>query len=327
MGWMGYLLVNFGGPRTLEEVPSFLTELLCDRDVIRTPWPAWLHRLCFTRIAKKRAAKISSDYARIGGRSPIFFDTEAMREALLKHLAAPVLSFHRYLPATHEASIAAIESCAAQTICVIPLFPQFCSATTGSVARFLDTRLSLPARHKLRWIRSYPDHPAFLAAWRQKIGTFLKEQHLSEKETILLFSAHGIPKKWIEEGDSYEQECRRSFCKIKEAFPDALGVLAYQSKFGRGEWLSPSTEEVCAAIEPQRLQRSAVVVVPVTFTSDHIETLFEIEELYLPLLRKRSIRAHRCPALNLDSEWIASLASIAREEDFVSTESLYKRGK
>ncbi len=321
---MEYLLVNFGGPRNLEEVPSFLEELLCDRDVVRARLPGWLHSWFFRRIARKRAFKVSCDYEKIGGRSPIFFDTEKMREALSKSLGAPVFTFHRYLPSTHKASLAAIELSLAKEICVIPLFPQFCFATTGSIARFLTKGLSSQVCHKLRWIRSYADHPAFIQVWQKKISAFLEEKGLCEAETMLLFSAHGVPKKFIEEGDVYEQECQTSFAKVMEGFPSAFGTLCYQSKFGRGVWLTPSTEEVCAKIASWSSGRESIVVIPITFTSDHIETLFEIEELYLPLLRQYSSKTYRCPALNLDVEWIKALTAIAKQGSLVSTGSLIR---
>jgi len=140
----------------------------------------------------------------------------------------------------------------------------------------------------------------------------LKEQSLDEKETILLFSAHGLPRSFIEEGDPYEKECRRSVQEIVREFPQVLSRLAYQSKFGRGEWLRPSTIETCQEILQWCEGRKNVVIVPITFTSDHIETLFEIEELYLPPIREKGLQAYRLPALNLDPFWISMFAQIAK---------------
>ncbi len=297
------LLVNFGGPRHLEEIEPFLRELLCDQDVIRTPFPPFLHNWIFGRVATKRSVAVRADYEKIGGASPIYFDTEAIANALAKLLNCRVLTFHRYLPATHAASFAAIQQ--HTRLCALPLFPQFCSATTGSAIRFLSRS------QQIRWIHSYANHPAFLNAYQKRIRTFLHEHHLQEEETALLFSAHGVPRSFIASGDCYEKECNASFQGVMRFFPKALGKLSYQSKFGKGEWLRPYTNEICQTSAAWAKGKKQIVIVPITFTSDHIETLFEIEELYLPLIRAQSIDAYRCPALNLEPYWIEALATIA----------------
>lgn len=317
-----YLLVNFGGPRSAEEIEPFLKELLRDRDVIRTKFPTWLHNWLFGRIARKRALKIRLDYERIGF-SPIYGDTEAIKRILETMLGSTVLTFHRYLPATHRDSLLNLEKCK-NPIRVVPLFPQFCYGTTGSIARFFSNHLSKAAQSRLQWIKSYGDHPEFISAWQKKIARFLEENTLEAKETILLFSAHGVPRSFIEEGDPYEEECQRSFSAILKGFPDTLGRLSYQSKFGRGEWLRPYTDEACQEILSWHEGRKAVVFVPLTFTSDHIETLFEIEELYLPIIRSRELKAYRCPALNFEPEWIFALETIAKRSTLHPNQALIR---
>lgn len=314
-----FLLVNFGGPRNFEEIAPFLKELLCDRDVIRTRFPHFFHNWFFGRIAKKRALKIRHDYEQIGGRSPIYSDTEALATELSKRLKAPVLTFHRYLPSTHRETLEKIN--AAKQLKVIPLFPQFCYATTGSIARFFGTR---GAAQNLRWIQSYAAHPAFTKAYARRIEEFLREKELREEETVFLFSAHGVPKSFIEEGDIYESECQASFTNVMHHFPKAHGRLCYQSKFGRGEWLRPYTNEACEQILTWHQGRKNVVIVPISFTSDHIETLFEIEKLYLPILASKGLNAYRCPALNLEPYWIDALVEIAQETSLHDNRALIR---
>ena len=187
----GYLLVNFGGPRNLDEVPFFLEALLRDRDVIRTRLPKLVHHWLFGRVARKRALKVRHDYEQIGGKSPIYFDTETLAEELRKRLGTQVLTFHRYLPETHAESLKKIEDFQGEQLVVIPLFPQFCYATTGSIARFLQ--LQLPSVNKLRWVKSYAGHPSFIQSYRRRIAGFLRDNGLREEETALLFSALGPP--------------------------------------------------------------------------------------------------------------------------------------
>ena len=304
------LLVNFGGPRNGEEIEPFLKELLCDPDVIRTRFPKWLHDWFFKRVAKKRALKIRNDYERIGF-SPIYGDTEGLRLALEQASPSPILTFHRYLPSTHENSLRQIEERPESQIRALPLFPQFCYGTTGSVARFFSKRLSPATLAKLHWVKSYADHPSFIEAWQKRITRFIAEKNLKSEEICLFFSAHGVPQAFIDGGDPYKEECERSFHAVMKGFPNIPARLAYQSKFGRGEWLRPYTDEECKKPFTWAGSRKHVVFVPISFTSDHIETLFEIEELYLPLVRAQGLQAHRCPALNRDPAWLTALRIIA----------------
>jgi ferrochelatase len=319
-----YLLVNFGGPRSLSEVEPFLVELLCDKDVVRTWFPNVFHDWFFSRVAKKRAKKVAHDYEAIGGKSPIYFDTEILAEKLSKKLGSKVLTFHRYLPDTHRSSLQALEQCVSSDLRVLPLFPQFCYATTGSIARFFTERLSPKTLDKMLWVQSYASHEGFIASYQQCIREFLQTHAIAEKEVVLLFSAHGVPQKFVDEGDIYKSECEASFQKVMEAFPDALGRLCFQSKFGRGEWLRPYTNEACEEILSWSVGRKQVVVVPISFTSDHIETLFEIEELYLPVIRAKGLSAYRCPALNLEPHWVEALAKIFGSSELCSTKQLVR---
>lgn len=321
---MEYLLVNFGGPRTLEEVPFFLKELLTDRDLIWTSYPDFFHKFLFGRIAKKRARSVASDYGLIGGRSPIYFDTEKMAEIIKEKGKKTVHTFHRYLPATHEASIQSLEASSSEEIYVLPLFPQYSFATTGSIARFFSKRLSPKTVAKLKWVKSYPDHPSFVLSFQKKIQDFLTEKELKEEETAFIFSAHGLPAKFIEKGDPYQKECLLSYKAIRAAFPNATTQLSYQSKFGKGQWLTPSTEEVCKAALQWSEKRKNIVIVPLSFPSDHIETLFEIEYQYLPLIREQGLFAYRCPALNLEPYWMDRLLDLFKAEKFLPTHELYR---
>lgn len=321
-----YLLVNFGGPRNLLEIEEFLIELLTDQEVIRTPFPKFIHNLLFTRVAKKRSKKIIPDYASIGGKSPIFEDTESIAKCVGQILKTDILTFHRYLPKTHDSFLKAIESLHdAKEIRVFPMFPQFSYATTGSIALWLSKKLSAATLKKLRWIKSYPSHPSYVANMQKCLRDFLNEKGLKEEETILLFSAHGLPKRFICTGDPYQKECIHSFDEIRGHFPKALARLSYQSQFGKEEWIRPYTAEVCEDICNWAEGRKNVVIIPLSFTSDHIETLYEIEELYLEPIRKAGLSAFRCPALNLREDWISAVAELFEKNEVVNNEALLRK--
>lgn len=303
------ILVNFGGPRNLNEVRPFLTELLTDQEVVRTSFPKLIHRLFFSYVARKRARFVALDYAKIGGKSPIFEDTEAIASSLKKQLGMHVIPFHRYLPSTHAAFIRQIEETDDEPV-VFPLFPQYSYATTGSIALWFAQHLESTLVNRLRWIPSYADESSYTASCIRLLKSFLKENGLKEEESLLFFSPHGLPQTFISTGDVYETQCKASYKMISEAFPSAKSLLAYQSKFGKGEWLRPYTIDVCEKIEEYAKDKKHVVFFPLSFTSDHIETLFEVEEQYLPVVRKKGYQAWRCPALNLREDWISTIAEL-----------------
>lgn len=319
-----YLIVNFGGPRDLQEIAVFLRALLTDQDVVRTGWPQFLHNLFFSRIAKKRATKIAHDYASIGGGSPIYKDTEELASKLRQFFHAPVLTFHRYLPTTHKKFIEEIEKLDCEDILVFPMFPQFTYATTGSIARWLSQYISPGTVAKLRWYKSYPAHPAFIRATQYIIREFLNNARIALEDVFFLFSAHGIPQKFISTGDPYQRECEASYQAVMAGFKGVPSLLSYQSKFGKGEWLRPYTEDIATQILDYHQNKSIVIVVPISFTSDHIETLFEIEQLYLPLMQKSGIQAYRCPALGLSPIWIEAIQEILGHQDWSINKALVR---
>jgi ferrochelatase len=318
------LLVNFGGPRSLEEIGPFLTSLLTDVDVIRTSFPRFFEKWFFRQVALRRAKKIAKDYELIGGKSPIFEDTEALAREIRSRLNVPVITFHRYLTATHADSLKQIEECSSEKLIVFPLYPQFSYATTGSIARVFQENLKSSTLSKMHWIKSYPVHERYVASMQRCISGFLEHEGLAEKDVVLFFSAHGLPQEFVDEGDPYERECHRSFDAIRSNFPEAYSLLAFQSKFGRGEWLRPYTTELCD--DPQKWchGKRNVVFVPLSFTSDHIETLFEIEYQYLPAIRAQGLEAFRCPALNRNEAWIEAALEILNDSHYVTTASLLR---
>lgn len=304
------ILVSFGGPRNLDEVGPFLQELLTDQEMVRTPLPAWLHRHLFSLIAKVRTPKLKHAYQLIGGRSPIVADTVAVAHGLSEILKRQVIPFYRYLPSTHASFLNTIGSFTdAKKFAVFPLYPQQSVVTTGSARKWISERVS----KQMDWVLSYASHPAFVQAWVNQIQTYLNEQHLREEEVMLLFSAHGLPQKIVDGGDPYEQECESSFSLIAAAFPKVHSMLAYQSKVGVGHWLQPETEAVCREITSFSSGRRHVVFIPISFTSDHIETLYEIEHLYLPQIRRCGLNAYRCPAFGSSPQWIHTISEILRE--------------
>lgn len=304
------ILANFGGPRSMSEIGSFLTELLTDVDVIRTPLPRFIEKWLFTKIAERRVKKVAIDYELIGGKSPLFEDTEYLACQLSEKANLPVISFHRYLPATHAQFFSQMHALDADKLVVVPMYPQFSYSTTGSVDRFFTSHLPLSVVQKMEWIKSYATHPSYVQAMQNCIRDFLQGRHLREEETFLFFSAHGLPQKYVDQGDPYQHECRQSYEAIMKGFPEIQSLLAFQSKFGPGEWLRPYTSELSKEPLQWNQGREHIVFVPLSFTSDHLETLYEIEYTYLPNIREKGLMSYRCPALNRRTDWIDTLLKL-----------------
>jgi protoporphyrin/coproporphyrin ferrochelatase len=316
------VIVNFGGPRNLDEVSDFLVALLTDSDVIRTPFPSFIQEPFFRRIAKKRAPKVMKDYEKIGGKSPIFADTEWMASSLSEILQIPTLTFHRYLKSTHEEFLDSLHKVEADEIIVFPMFPQFSYVTTGSIARFFSKHVKKETLQKMLWIDSYPSNEKYIGAFCSLIRDFLQKNGL--QEVTFLFSAHGLPVKYIQQGDPYQKECEATFKAISEEFPQHESFLAYQSKFGRGEWLQPATLDVCTKPHLFLDSKKPVVFIPLSFPSDHIETLFEVEEEYVKPLQALGYSAYRCPALGRREDWLEAVKEIALESKLVQNHTLVR---
>ncbi len=319
------LLANFGGPRTPTEVEPFLKSLLGDQEILPTALPPFLHRLIFSRVAAKRAPYIRKTYEVIGGGSAIWADTEYLKEVLARQWSQ-VLSFHRYLDSTHSSSFEAIKRLdSSSPLTVFPLFPHFSRATTGSIATLFYKKLPRAVSERTFWIQSYATHPAYIKLWQEKIARFFQENGIAEKDAVLLFSAHSLPEKFIAEGDPYKKEVEASFEAIRAAFPDTLCKLTFQSKFGRGKWLEPETARSCRSLLEWARGREVVLFIPISFTSDHIETLYEIEKLYLPIAERRSYKAYRMAAFNREEGWLKAIEEIILTSKRVPIKELLRR--
>ncbi len=306
------IVVNFGGPRSLDEIPSFLKSLLCDKDVVRTALPTPIHNYLFSKIAKKRSKKVSADYQHIGGKSPIYEDTEAVAFQLKHYTNCPIYTFHRYLPVTHPRFIRSLLLADVEEWKIFPMFPQFCYATSGSIARWFSEKLPSHITRNMHWLKSYPHQKPYIDLFTNRIRAYMQEKKIPEKDWLLFFSAHGVPKKFIEEGDPYQRECELSYNEIIKNFPQSQTLLAYQSKFGPGEWIKPYTIDVCEKIKEVTDKKNALFV-PLAFTSDHIETLFEIETEYMPVIQKQGLNTFRLPAFNDKKDWVETISILLKE--------------
>ncbi|MCX7592197.1 MAG: ferrochelatase [Fischerella sp.] len=317
MGRVGVLLLNLGGPEKLEDVGPFLFNLFSDPEIIRLPFP-WLQKPLAWFIASRRTKKSQENYRKIGGGSPLRRITEAQGEALKEQLQAlgqdaKIYIGMRYWHPYTEEAIARIIQDGIEKLVILPLYPQFSISTSGSSFRLLeklwqqDSRLQ---RIEYTVIPSWYKQPGYLQAMAELIAQEL-DQLPNADDAHIFFSAHGVPKSYVEEaGDPYQQEIEECTYLIMQTLnrPNAY-TLAYQSRVGPVEWLQPYTEDAIPELAAKGVKD--LVVVPISFVSEHIETLEEIDLEYREIAQEAGIHNfRRVPALNIHPVFIRALADL-----------------
>lgn len=317
MGRVGVLLLNLGGPEKLEDVRPFLFNLFSDPEIIRLPSPVLQKPLAWL-ISTLRAKKSQENYLEIGGGSPLLKITQEQGEALNHRLQAMGATSEIYIgmrywyPFTEEA-IAQIKKDGIEKLVILPLYPQFSISTSGSSFRVLEEMWQQdPALKAIDYtlIPSWYDHPQYLEAMADLIRQELQKFENPDQAHIF-FSAHGVPESYVSEaGDPYQkeiEECTRLIMKTLDR-PNAH-TLAYQSRVGPVEWLKPYTEDALEDLGAQGIKD--LLVVPISFVSEHIETLQEIDIEYKELAEEAGIsNFQRVPALNTHPLFIESLANL-----------------
>lgn len=317
MGRVGVLLLNLGGPDQLDDVRHFLFNLFSDPEIIRLPFP-WLQKPLAWLIATLRGGKSQANYRLIGGGSPLRRITEEQARALENRLRqkgedARVYVGMRYWHPFTEEAIARIKRDRLDRLVILPLYPQFSISTSGSSFRLLEHLWQEdPALAQLDHtvIPSWYDQPGYVQAMADSIAQEL-DQFPHPDQVPIFFSAHGVPLSYVEEaGDPYRQEIEDCTALILQHLdrPNSH-ILGYQSRVGPVEWLKPYTEDVIQELGTQGVRD--LVVVPVSFISEHIETLQEIDMEYRELAEKVGIHNfRRVPALNTHPVFIDALADL-----------------
>lgn len=308
------VLMNLGGPDSPAAVRPFLYNLFSDPAIIGLPrllrLPlAWL-------IAARRAPVARVIYAQLGGSSPLLANTQAQAQALETELGGEYRCFiaMRYWHPMTVAAVDAVRAWRPDESILLPLYPQFSTTTTASS---LAAWQSEAARQGLGGvtsaIRSYPVAAGFIAALAALVDRALAEADTGGFSVRLLFSAHGLPLKIVRAGDPYPQEIESTAAAVVRALGrDGLDwQVCYQSRVGPLAWLGPSVED-----ELHRAGRDgvAVVIAPISFVSEHSETLVELDRDYRRLADACGVPAYyRVPTVGTDRRFIAALAAQVRE--------------
>lgn len=306
---IGVLLLNLGGPDTLDDVEPFLYNLFSDRQIIRLG-PAFLQKPIAKMIAWRRAPKSKENYDKIGGGSPILRITNQQARALEKTLADSgsflVRACMRYwFPRASEA-LQEMISAGVSEIIALPLYPHYSIATTGSSFTDLEAiakkmHLSMPI-HK---ITSWPQESAYIECIAQRIQDGLKQ--FDGQPVEIVYSAHSLPKKFIDEGDPYVRDLELTIQAL-EKHTGIPGTICYQSRSGPVEWLAPSTPDMLRKLAGQGSKN--ILMIPLSFVSDHVETLYEINMLFRDLATELGMRLESISGLNDDPVFIKALKDL-----------------
>lgn len=306
------LLLQMGGPDSLDAVEPFLYNLFSDRDIIKIG-PAFLQPFIARMIVKRRAPKSAANYRDIGGKSPLRELTEQQARGLEKVLGDSYRCFvaMRYWKPFTDEALAAIRTEGIERIIALSLYPHYSRATSGSSFNELDRRLSAAKpRPEVSYIRQFFDHPLYIQALAENI-----EQGLAgfpdRSKVQLFFSAHSLPQSFIADGDPYLDQIQSTVRLVMQRFGGVAHHLAFQSRAGPVKWLEPSTGDKLKELAAQG--HRDVLMVPLSFVSDHIETLHEIDIEYRTEAHHLGITDfRRMESLNSSPTFIACLADLVQ---------------
>lgn len=305
------VLFNLGGPDRPAAVRPFLFNLFNDGRIIGAPAPIRL--AIATLISTTRAQSAKANYARMGGASPLLAETKKQAAALEQMLAQQdgatfrVFVAMRYWKPFAKDAAAQVRDWGADDVVLLPLYPQFSTTTTASAEDAWRKAYGGPTRT----VCCYPANTQLVRAHAEAITGAWKKAGSPEAPRVL-FSAHGLPQRVIDAGDPYQWQIERCAAAVGALLPAGWEKsVCYQSRVGPLKWLGPSTEE---AIARAGADRRGVIVAPIAFVSEHIETLVELDIEYAEKAHALGLPFYiRAPALGASDIFIDGLAALVRK--------------
>ncbi len=312
------ILFNLGGPDRPEAIAPFLLNLFSDPAILTVPWP--IRPLLARRITRARLAPATEAYAKIGGRSPLLAQTE--QQGIQLCAALPELSARAFIAMRywHPLSLEAARAVAAwepDEIVLLPLYPQFSTTTTGSsLSAWREAAAAVGLARPTRTICCWYANEAFIAALAAVVARAVASARAELPPATplrILFSAHGLPERVVRAGDPYRMQIEATAAAVLAALGPGMpeSRVSFQSRATPEPWLAPSTDD---EVRAAGADRTALVVVPISFVSEHSETLVELDIDYRELAAKAGVPGYfRAPTPALEPLFIAALAAIVRE--------------
>ena len=305
------ILFNLGGPDSLEAVQPFLFNLFNDPGIISLPT---IFRYPLAKfISKRRTPVAKAIYSEMGGKSPILEETQRQADAIEKALKQETDEYKCFIVMRcwNPRAISVIKNVKEfdpQQIILLPLYPQYSNATSGSsIKEWLDICKKEKLGIETKTICCYPTEKNFILAYANLIKDKINLNKLAE--TTLIFSAHGLPENKIKQGDPYQWQVENTVNHLvkKLSIKNLNYILSYQSRVGPLKWIGPSTETI---IKEEAKKQKIIVVVPVAFVSEHSETLVELDIEYKKLAIENGSKDYvRVPAVTVHKDFINSLKS------------------
>ena len=306
------ILFNLGGPDKLENVEPFLFNLFNDPAILNLP--SFIRYPLAKLIANRRAPTAKKIYQELGGSSPILKLTEeqsfSLEQSLNKNDKDSEYKCFIVMRCWHpraENVINQVINFNPEEIILMPLYPQYSAATSGSsIKEWNDVCKKNNFKVKTNTICCYPTDKNFIEAHKNEIVKKIKDLNNFK----LIFSAHGLPEKNIKKGDPYQWQVEQSVDKIVKLLniQDLDWILSYQSRVGPLKWIGPSTEEII--VENSKLGKH-IVLVPIAFVSEHSETLVELDIEYKELANKNGCKNYsRVPALGTNENFIKAMSNL-----------------
>jgi protoporphyrin/coproporphyrin ferrochelatase len=310
------VLFNLGGPLSLQSVEDFLFNLFSDPDIFKLPLGFITQKVFALIFSKRRLREAQAGYAAIGGRSPLLENTEkqaaALQQALSKEGLYDVYICMRYWHPLTAQVVAKLKQAQYAKVILLPLYPQYSTTTTGSsYNEFLRQCEQQNYHPRITLIEHWYEQSDYQRAIIESIELEAKKFPRPHPNDIsLLFSAHGLPQKIVNDGDPYERHITATYGSLKEKLNWPHTALCYQSRVGPLKWLRPYTDQVI--LEQAAAGVKQMLVYPIAFVSDHVETLYELGMVYAKLARQAGVREYRVvPALNDHPLLIRSLKQLA----------------
>jgi len=322
---LGVVLFQLGGPDTLEAIEPFLYNLFCDPDIIDFPFARLGRKPLAKLISSTRAHKVRHHYSMIGGGSPIRRNTERQAQALEAEFEARgfnarcFVAMRYWHPFTAEA-VAALERAHCDEIVLLPLYPQYSTTTTGSSLNEWNRRFRRNGA-PVYVVTEFYRHQGYLDALVETIDRTLDRFEVPSRPG-LVFSAHSVPMAVVERGDPYQKQIEETVALVMERGGwSNHHRLCYQSKVGASRWLQPTLRGTLRQVAEQRTDE--VCVVPISFVSDHVETLGEIDHEARKLAAELGVRRFEMtPGLNDSPPFIRALADLVLEAAGVREEQV-----
>ncbi len=325
MSKLAVVLFNIGGPDKPEDIPPYLFNFFYDPEIMSIPMPSFIRRPLAKYISRRRAPVSTEIYSHMGGGSPLLLNTEAQGRALESALyemlppgdeARTFISMRYWHPRSDEAARAVADYDPDQIV-LMPLYPQYSITTTGSsFGDWYEAARNEGITAPTRAVCCYPHDEGFISGIADSVIDALRENHGGNPIRVL-FSAHGLPERTINGGDPYQWQVEVTYGAIVEELerrsdlPPFEPVLCYQSKVGPFKWIGPPTE---AEIERAGKDGCSLVVVPIAFVSEHLETLVELDIEYAEIAERHNVpRFRRTPTVADGARFIVGMANMVVE--------------